>query len=167
MEIGLSLGSNLGDRLGNLVQARRRILMIPGIAVSAVSPLYETEPVDVLPEHEQLSFLNAVMIVESSIDPALLLADLRSLEAAIGRKTGGAKNLPRPVDVDIIYAGELVMRGKDLTIPHPRWAERRFVVQPLCDTRPALKIPGEKRAVSDVLLALPPAPKVVLYAAKW
>lgn len=167
MEIGLSLGSNLGDRLNNLLKARVKILSIPGVELSAASPVYETEPVDVLPEYKQLPFLNAVMIILTEVAPETLLGGLRSIEVIMGRNPGGRKNSPRPIDIDMIYAGNIVTRCKDLEIPHPRWMRRRFVVQPLCDVRPALMIPGENRAVSEVLLALPEAPKVVLYAAKW
>ena len=167
MEYALSLGSNLGCRMRNLQEARRRILAISSVQLVAQSPVYETQPQDVPARYRHRKFLNAVLIVESRRPPLELAAELHAVEAAMGRKRSSCRNTPRIVDVDVIYAGRRRLRSTSLVIPHPRWNQRRFVVQPLCDVRPTLQLPGEKRTVRQALKALPEQPSVRLYAAKW
>ena len=167
MEIGLCLGSNLGDRLGHFREAKRRILSLSDALFVAQSPVYETEPVDVAPEHAALSFLNAILIIERRGDATALPRQLRGIEEAMGRRRGPDRNSPRPMDVDIIYAGGVRISTPDLTVPHPRWSERRFVVQPLADVRPDLRLPGETRTVRQVLESLPSDKKVSRFAETW
>lgn len=167
MEIGLSFGSNLGERLGNLKLARHKIAASRDITVVAQSPVYETEPVGVQPKHKNRQFLNAVLVVESDTLPNELLARLHQVESELGRRRVGDRNAPRTIDIDVLYIGELRRADSQLTVPHPRWMERRFVVQPLADVRPDLALPGETRTVRDVLLSLPPTPKVVLFSEDW
>jgi 2-amino-4-hydroxy-6-hydroxymethyldihydropteridine diphosphokinase len=167
MEIGLSLGSNLGDRLLNLSQAREMIAGIPGLRILASSPVYTTAPVDVPPEFADLPFLNAVLVVSADVGVENLFDQCASIEKTMGRQQGAARNSPRPIDIDIIFAGTIMMKSGDGGIPHPRWVQRRFVVQPLADIRPDLLIPGESRTVMEVLLTLPPTPKVVLFLRNW
>ena len=163
MEIAFSLGSNEGDRLARLSETGRRIGKIPGVRAVARSLVYETEPVDMAREYAAMLFLNAVMIVETNLEPHDLLRHLHAIERDMGRKRGPGRNLPRPIDIDIIYAGELACNDAVLTIPHPAWAQRRFVVQPLCDVRPQVRVPGQTRTVQEILasLAIVPAVKVV------
>ena len=167
LEIGLSLGSNLGDRFENCRAARRAVAGLPGLEIRAASPLYETEPVDVAPEHRARPFLNAVLVAAGRTDPARLAPQLRRIEEKMGRVRTGDRNAPRPMDIDILYAGGLRIEKEGLTVPHPRCLERRFVVQPLADVRPDLVLPGETRTVIEVLLALPERPRVVLFARAW
>ena len=167
MEAGLSLGSNLGDRLANLAAARDRIAADGALALTAQSPVYETDPVDVPRAHRTLKFLNAVLIVETALSAAALLPLLQEIERKIGRQPGQPRNAPRVIDIDIIYAGRRTVRRGNLVIPHPRWQERRFVVQPLCDVRPALRLPGQAAAVAAILAYLPAAPRVKLWKVKW
>jgi 2-amino-4-hydroxy-6-hydroxymethyldihydropteridine diphosphokinase len=167
MEMGLSLGSNLGDRLRNLQTAKAELAAIPGIEILERAPVYETEPVDVAPAHQHRRFLNTVILIETSKSPEELLRFLRIIEQRQGRRRTADRNAPRPIDIDIIFAGQMRRRGGPLTLPHPRWAERRFVVQPLADLRPDLVLPDEPRPVLDVLRALPPVPKAVLFAHDW
>jgi len=166
MEIGLSLGSNLGDRLKNLKQARESLSAIKHLALIDCSSVYETEPVDVLPEYAGMPFLNAVLIVDTDVHVELFLDGFLSIEKEMGRRRDN-RNAPRPMDIDIIYAGNTVVKNTVLEIPHPRWSRRRFVVQPLVEIRPDLRIPGEKRTVREVLLTLPEEPKVVLFTSQW
>ncbi|MDI6773942.1 MAG: 2-amino-4-hydroxy-6-hydroxymethyldihydropteridine diphosphokinase [Verrucomicrobiota bacterium] len=163
----MSLGSNLGDRLANLRRARDRVAAIPGCALRAQSPVYETEPVGVRPEHQPQAFLNAVLILDADLVPETLAGRLLAIETEMGRRRGAARNEPRVIDLDLIYAGSLSIRAPDLAAPHPRWASRRFVVQPLADVRPDLVLPGERRTVRQVLLSLPEAPGATLLAARW
>ena len=168
MEIGLSLGSNLGDRLKNLEGARAAIARLPGAKLVASSRVYETEPVGVRPEFAGQRFLNAVIvIVTTTVSPQDLLAAIHSIEAGQGRVRTEDRNAPRPVDIDMIYAGDCTLGSPSLTLPHPRWAERRYVVQPLADVRPALRLPGRAETVAEVLLSLPESPKAVVYSPQW
>jgi 2-amino-4-hydroxy-6-hydroxymethyldihydropteridine diphosphokinase len=167
MEIGLSLGSNLGDRLGHLRSARDRLLQWPGVERVAQSPVYETEPVDVAPRYADRLFLNAVLIIRGDADPEVLNARCREIEAAMGRVRTGDRNAPRPIDIDIIYAGPARAESATLTLPHPRWTARRFVVQPLADVRPDLRLPPGTRTVAEVLSSLPARPEVVLFERVW
>ncbi len=167
MEIGLSLGSNLGDRLARLVQAKKQILDLPGLGNAAQSPVYETEPVDVPPEFSHLPFLNSVLIIETLISSRQLMGLFQMIEQRIGRVPNPVANAPRPADIDIIYAGQVQIAEDHIVIPHPRWARRRFVVQPLCDVRPELIIPGQSGTVHEVLAQLQDPARVALFAKTW
>jgi len=167
MEVGLSLGSNMGDRLAHLKQAKTMILGHPGIIPAAQSPVYEAEPVDVPLEFQALNFLNAILIVNTLIPLSQLMRTFQFLEQEIGRVPTAVFNAPRPMDIDIIYADGLQVREQHIVVPHPLWHARRFVVQPLCDIRPDLKLPGQSGTVADVLAGLSDPHKVVLFAKKW
>ncbi|MCE9616350.1 MAG: 2-amino-4-hydroxy-6-hydroxymethyldihydropteridine diphosphokinase [Lentisphaerae bacterium] len=167
MEYGISIGSNLGDRPRQLREARARIAQLPDVAVVASSALYETEPVDVGPAYRDQAFLNAVLILTALDPPEILAVALRRIEDELGRVRVADRNAPRPIDLDLIYAGVLVRECRALTIPHPRWNERRFVVQPLSDVRPDLLLPGQTATVREILAALPLQPRVALFAREW
>ena len=167
MEVGLSLGSNMGNRLAHLINAKTMILGHPGIMPADQSPVYETEPVDVPPEFQAIHFLNAILIVDTLIPLPQLMRTFQFLEQKIGRVPNTVVNAPRPMDIDIIYADGLQIREQHIVIPHPHWQERRFVVQPLCDVRPDLKIPGQTSTVADVLAGLSDPHKVMVFAKQW
>jgi 2-amino-4-hydroxy-6-hydroxymethyldihydropteridine diphosphokinase len=166
MEICLSLGSNIGDRLRNLRRARRRICAIPGVGVVASSAVYETEPVGVPREFRKRSFLNAVLLIECA-SSSKLASQLQAVEAIMGRPRSRVRNEPRTIDIDIIYAGRRCVRTRNLIVPHPRWSERRFVVRPLADVRSDLMVVGQRRTVAEILCSLRERPKVVLFKRKW
>lgn len=157
-EAGFSLGSNLGDRLANLRAARTALAGTPGARLLASAPVYETEPVGVRPEHRHLKFLNTVVILEAPLDADAWLARIREIETALGRVRTADRYAPRGVDVDLLYCGELTIEEPHLTVPHPKWAERRFVLQPLADVRPNLRLPGCEGVVSEALAALDDSP---------
>lgn len=167
MEIGLSLGSNLHDRLANLCSAKDQIGNLDGVTVIGQSPVYETLPVDVPASVSDLLFLNAVLIIESAVDPRRLLGQFSQIENAMGRERRGQRNAPRPIDIDIVYAGQVVVEQEDIQVPHPRWASRAFVVRPLSDVRPDLHIPGTSQSVGELLLALRGAQKLVPFVVSW
>ncbi len=167
LEYAISLGSNLGDRMANMQAARDRLKYDPDFTFLAQSALYDTEPVGVSAPYRDLTFLNAVIVVEARIAPHSLLHHLRAIEHDMGRQRDGDRNAPRPIDLDILYAGDIAVSAPDLTIPHPRWQDRRFIVQPLADVRPQRILPDAPRCVADVLSALPPEPEVVLIAQEW
>ena len=157
MEIGLGLGSNLDHRLDYLREAVHRIAALPETHVLAKAPIYETEPVDVKPEYKPLEYLNTVIIIESTMALPALSDAVHKIEADMGRVRTEDRNAPRPIDIDILYAGNVSQADGILDLPHPKWAHRRFVLQPLSDVRPFLRLPGEPRPVSEVLKGLPPA----------
>ncbi|OQA26836.1 MAG: 2-amino-4-hydroxy-6-hydroxymethyldihydropteridine pyrophosphokinase [Verrucomicrobia bacterium ADurb.Bin345] len=167
METGLSLGSNLGDRQANLVDARDRILGLPGTRLLAQSPLYETEPIGVKPEYQQLDFLNAVLILDTQAEVHKWFDWLRAIETEMGRLRSLDRYAPRGIDVDVIYFGSLRIESGGLFVPHRQWKKRRFVLQPLADVRPDLMLPGETRTVRQVLDALPPGEAVNLLTRDW
>lgn len=163
---GLALGSNLGDSQGHLRDARDFLLSLhEGEANAAVSGLYATEPVDCPPGSH--SFLNAAVEISTSRSPQELLATLAAFETKLGRPTRRERNAPRAVDLDILYVGDLVRDSPELVLPHPRLAQRRFVLQPLADIRPELVLPGQTRTIAQLLAALPAAHDVRLMAAQW
>lgn len=166
MEFGFSLGSNLGDAIGHLCECKRRLLMLPDVQFVAQSPVYETEPVGVAPEYAHLNFFNAVLVLESDRAPTDWLPELHRIEHEMGRVRTEDRNAPRPIDVDLIYAGDQCIDRGDLVVPHPRWAKRRFVVQPLCDVRPDLMLPGSGKSVRAVLAGIG-GEEVKLSALSW
>ena len=129
MRAFLSLGSNLGDRRRQL---REAVDSLPGVV--RVSPVYETEPVGGPPQPD---YLNLVVEVETDLSPRALLGLCHRLESAAGRMPGERWG-PRPLDVDVLLVDDLVVDEPDLTIPHPRMQERRFVMAPLADIAPEL-----------------------------
>jgi 2-amino-4-hydroxy-6-hydroxymethyldihydropteridine diphosphokinase len=148
--IYLSLGSNLGDRQANLRAAIER-LVLPDVRVLRTSPVYETAPVDYT---AQPWFLNLVVEAETGLFPMRLLSRIGRIERALGRVRTVAKG-PRTIDIDILLYGQAVVRSATLEIPHPRMAERRFVLAPLADLTPTLRHPVTHRTVSEMLEAAP------------
>ena len=138
MRAFLGLGSNMGDRRAQLVRA---LAALPDVV--AVSPLYETEPVGGPPGQED--YLNLVVELDSLRSPRDLLELAHGLERAAGR-VRGAHHGPRPLDVDVLLVGDLVVDEPDLVVPHPRMWERRFVVAPLADLAPELVPASARRA---------------------
>lgn len=152
----LSLGSNLGDRAGNLREAVRRLGDLG--EVKAVSPLYETEPVEV--EGGQPWFLNCALIMQTELMPRQFLARILAIEKQMGRRRYAAK-APRIIDIDILVFSRAKIDLPELTIPHPGLEHRRFVLQPLADIAPNLRHPVSKRTIKEMLDALPPDSGVV------
>jgi 2-amino-4-hydroxy-6-hydroxymethyldihydropteridine diphosphokinase len=147
----LGLGSNVGDRRGEL-QAATDELPRHGVTVLASSSVYETEPVgEVL---DQPSFLNAALRVETALDPEVLLDACKAVERELGRQPGAIRHGPRPIDVDLLLFGDETYASDRLTLPHAEVTARRFVLVPLLELDPALEIPDGAR-LADALAALP------------
>jgi len=145
----LSLGSNLGDRERNLSRALEA-LEHQQIHVTAKSSIYETEPQDIA---GQPWFLNMVVACETHCFPRQLLSALQSIERELGRVrgVGTVRRGPRMIDVDILLFGNVVMKTPELSIPHPRMLERRFVLEPLREIAPDLKHPETKQPLNRYL----------------
>ncbi|KAJ2783283.1 trifunctional dihydropteroate synthetase [Coemansia javaensis] len=127
----VALGTNIGDRLANLHQALDRLdAGLPESCVVETSFLYETAPMYLA---DQPPFLNAAVLVRTGLDPQALLAELKRIEAEMGRDFSAVRNGPRAIDLDILFYDELVMQSEALTIPHALMHERRFQLAPLCD----------------------------------
>lgn len=131
-EAFIGLGSNVGDRLGNLRRAIEAIAALEDTHVLAVSHVVESEPWGVT---EQSPFANAVVRLETLIPADRLLVLLKDVEAVLGRKTG-MRYGPRPIDLDILLFGDDEWETPELTVPHPHLAERDFVVTPLLEVAP-------------------------------
>lgn len=138
----LSLGSNLGERLENLQGAVDSLAETPDVWVTDVSPVYETAPIDA-PGGSQ-DFLNAVVLLDTTLSARTLLERALAIETAYGRdrSADAARNAPRPLDVDLIVVGDRLVNNEHLTLPHPRAAERAFVLAPWYDVQADAEIPG-------------------------
>ncbi len=147
-EAFIGLGSNQGDRRASLQEAVRRLSLLPGTTHIALSPLYRTTPVD-MPGGEE--FLNGVMRLNTPLSARDLLDTLMRLEADLGRKRIPGQLLPRPLDLDLLLFGDLLLAAPDPLVPHPRLAHRVFVLQPLADLAPTLTVPGTGRTVVQLL----------------
>jgi 2-amino-4-hydroxy-6-hydroxymethyldihydropteridine diphosphokinase len=137
----LSLGSNLGERLTSLQGAVNAIADTPDVWVTGVSPVYETEPVDCPPGSE--NFLNAVVLIDTTLAASRLLDRAHAIEDAMGRERGDGVpvNAPRTLDVDVIVVGDRRADDEHLVLPHPRAFERAFVLQPWYDIEPDAVLP--------------------------
>ncbi len=145
----IGLGSNLGNRLGNLAKALALLAAHPGIRLKKVSSLYWTRPVGAVPQPE---FLNGVVKIKTSLDPQELLRCLHRIESRLGRLRRG-RNLPRTVDLDILEHGRMRLRKPGLIVPHPRMRERRFVLEPLAEVSPRRRNVSPLRDIARQVVA--------------
>jgi 2-amino-4-hydroxy-6-hydroxymethyldihydropteridine diphosphokinase len=153
----LSVGSNLGNREQNLKEAVRRASTLGRVV--AVSSFYETEPVEVT---DQPWFLNCVLALETTAEPAQLMRELLRIEHEMGRQRLVKKG-PRSIDIDILLFGNAVVNTPDLTIPHPEMTRRRFVLEPLAEIAPELLHPVSQKTVTRLLAELAPGQRVQKY----
>src|SRR5579863_7954225 len=145
----LSLGSNLGDRRANLARAID-LLDESGVRTLRVSSIFETEPMYLA---AQPQFFNQIVEAETTLLPRQLHSTTRRIEKAVGRKPS-APNGPRVIDIDIVLFGKSLVDLPGLAIPHPRMAERRFVLEPLAELVPDLRHPVTRRTVREMLAAV-------------
>jgi 2-amino-4-hydroxy-6-hydroxymethyldihydropteridine diphosphokinase len=129
-DVTLALGANLGDRKANLLRAAE-LLEEVGVSILRRSSIWETAPVPA----DQPRFLNAVVVARTGMAPFALLSAAKTIERRMGRVPGRRWG-PRPIDIDILFYGRLSLASQELTIPHPRIAERDFVLVPLAEVMP-------------------------------
>jgi 2-amino-4-hydroxy-6-hydroxymethyldihydropteridine diphosphokinase len=180
----IAIGSNLGDRLGNLQIARDRIRTLDGVTWPAVqSAVYETSPVDC--EAGAPKFYNAVIEIGFEKSAEELFEALQEIERALGRnrempppsarRRGGEVpgedmrkgNVSRTIDLDLLYFGSEERAEPPLQLPHPRMTGRRFVLQPLCYIAPDLRLPRQTKNVGELLAELPEQGKIVRLTDTW
>lgn len=148
-KVYLALGSNMGQREGYL-NAALSALQGPDLRRVRVSSLYETEPIGL---REQAWFLNMAAEFETDLFPLQLLHRTQRVELDLGRRRA-VRNGPRTIDIDVLYFGSTVMQSGELTIPHPRLHERRFVLEPLAEIAPEFRDPAAGCTVRQLLAAV-------------
>jgi 2-amino-4-hydroxy-6-hydroxymethyldihydropteridine diphosphokinase len=154
----LGLGSNVGERREQLSRA---VAELPrhGVEVLASSSVYETQPVGLV--LDQRDFLNACLRAETELGPEELLDACKAVEHTLGRELGGVRHGPRAIDVDLLLLGATEYTSDRLTLPHPEVSSRRFVLVPLLELDPALRLPGGER-LDRALESLGPGQDVAL-----
>ncbi|MFI5070355.1 MAG: 2-amino-4-hydroxy-6-hydroxymethyldihydropteridine diphosphokinase [Terriglobales bacterium] len=150
----LSLGSNIGDRMANIMTAFDHLREVGEIV--GVSSIYETEPVEFT---AQPWFLNCVAKLDTEKMPKQLLTAILKIEQSMGRRRQQKKG-PRIIDIDILLFGNSTIDAEGLTIPHPSLHQRRFVLEPLVEIAPGVRHPVLKRTVQELLAELPPGQTV-------
>jgi 2-amino-4-hydroxy-6-hydroxymethyldihydropteridine diphosphokinase len=157
----LGLGSNEGDRLTNLRAAVELLDAHDAIEVVARSSVYETEPVGEVPD--QADFYNAVVAIETDLAPHDLLGICKQVEQELGRRSGGVRHGPRPIDVDLLVVDDLTLSNEGLVLPHPELANRRFVLAPLQELAPELAL-ADGRTAEQALAAIGDSQRVARVA---
>ncbi|HKV07022.1 MAG TPA: 2-amino-4-hydroxy-6-hydroxymethyldihydropteridine diphosphokinase [Thermoanaerobaculia bacterium] len=147
--VALALGGNLGLVEETLRQALRQLG--DSLGPLRVASLYRTVPLSPVPQPD---FLNTAALAYTSLPPEAVLALAKALERAAGRRRG-ARFGPRPLDVDLLLYGSRTSSAPELTLPHPRLAERRFVLAPLAEIAPELAVPPDGTTVAELLARLP------------
>ncbi|MGA2638084.1 2-amino-4-hydroxy-6-hydroxymethyldihydropteridine diphosphokinase [Methylocella sp.] len=144
VEIGLGLGSNIGDKPANIARALAHLAARGAVTVTAVSSIYRTAPWGYL---DQEDFANACALATTTLEPAALLAEVKAVEAEMGR-TGGVRWGPRLIDIDILFFGAEVFDSPELVLPHKELFNRAFVLAPLAEIAPHLWLGGRSVAAA-------------------
>jgi 2-amino-4-hydroxy-6-hydroxymethyldihydropteridine diphosphokinase len=159
MRTAVALGSNLGDRLGNLRAARKAIADLAGVRPPVLSSaIYETDAIDCEPGAGK--FLNAVLEFDYQGDPVDLWKSLMEIESALGRRRHHARNVSRKIDIDLLYAGEIQIDTRELQLPHPR-------MHPLADIQPDLILANQTKTIRELLAKLDESGRVVRLTNDW
>lgn len=146
MRVHLSLGSNLGDPAANLRQALKALKRIRGVSLTAISQVYETEPIGGV---HQPAFWNMAAEIETDLTPLELLDSLKEIEGRMGR-TRGVRSGPRVIDLDIILWGDTMLKSERLTLPHTDFRRRAFVLAPLAEIAPDAVDPVTGRTIAEM-----------------
>jgi len=160
----LSLGSNLGDRLGYLQQATSLLKTLPETNVIATSSFYESEPWQMDSENW---FVNAVVQISTSLQPEVLLDECQKIEGVLGRKRGdGSGYTDRTIDIDILFYDDLILNTERLTIPHRFFRKRAFLMVPMLEISQDFVHPLFKKSVMELYEELENPEMVVLYGTR-
>ena len=146
--IFLAVGSNVDDRYQNLKNGIHLINQHPHIWVLNKSYVYESPA---MYYSDQSDFYNMVIEIDTNLNPLELLKEIKKIELILGRNTENKKNMPRTLDLDILAIGDLLIHSKLLEIPHPKIAERKFVLKPWNDIDPDYSVPNYSAKVSELL----------------
>jgi len=144
----IGAGSNIGNKLMNCKNGISALTSTKKIQIKKWSRFYRTEPVDY---KDQDWFINAVVKIETTLNPFQLLEKLKLIERDAGRVEGSVKFGPRILDLDILLFDDLVTNSSGLVIPHPRMHKRRFVLKPICDIDPTIVHPVLKKDMQGLL----------------
>jgi len=147
----IGVGSNLGDRSAHCAEATAALGRLPRTALVQISPWIETPPQEGVAGG---TFLNGVVELATELSPRALLQSLQVIEIAAGRPAGHRRGAARSMDLDILLYGDSLVREVDLAVPHPRMAERRFVLEPLAAIAPDVRHPVLKLTAADLLRRL-------------
>lgn len=152
VQAAIAIGSNLGDRAAHVRFAFDGLARLPGTELLAASDLFETDPVG---PPDQARYFNAAALVLTRLSPRELLARLLELERLRGRaRSSETRWGPRTLDLDLLVFGDLVIDEPGLTVPHPRLRERRFVLEPLAQAAPELRVPPDGATAAELLARL-------------
>lgn len=164
---GIALGTNVGNRIANLRDARDRLRnLMPPDTTFLQSGIYQSEPVDCPPDSPD--FYNAVIEIDYIGNPHDLLRATQFIEWKLGRRASAARNAPRSIDLDLLYFDNVMIGDDTLTLPHPRLTNRRFVLKPLADIHPHLVLPGDETTVGEHLRKLDTdEPDPILIQTAW
>lgn len=156
VDVAIALGSNLGDRAQFLRMAFAAVATLPGVCKLRGSFLYETPPWGAEAQaFAQSDYLNAVLSAQTTLTPDALLDALLAIERGAGRERGALRHAPRTLDLDLLFYGQSIRNDPHLTLPHPRLAERAFVLVPLCDLEPGWVHPVLGKTATELLEGLP------------
>lgn len=154
----VSLGANVGDPASQLWEATKKLASHSRVALRGRSSLWRTSPVG--PVADQPDFVNAVVRLVTSLNPRALLTLCQAIEDSMARDRSKEVPMgPRPIDLDILSFGDQILEEKDLVLPHPRLAERAFVLEPLRELAPEFVHPATGQTIEEMLAALPSGQK--------
>lgn len=151
--LGANLDSNHGSPRQTLLAAFEALTSLSDYPL-IVSSLWQTAPVDCPPGAPVFTNAVAALLSPHGAEPLVLLGELQQLEQRFGRVRTGVQNAPRALDLDLLTCGNIIMATATLTLPHPRMAQRRFVLAPLAELAPGYILPGQRFAVDELLATL-------------